>query len=899
MFRLTWRNLVARKMRLLMSALAIVLGVGFLAGVLTFSGGLSRTFDGISTGSTPDAVARPRGADAVQGQPVGTGEKILRSKIVKRLAELPEVARADGSVEGQSLTILDKDGKLVGLGGAPTIAFNYTDAPNMLGGQPLKLVSGRLPAADDEILLDTRSAERAGYRVGDKVKALNPPTMVTRPDPSAVDPDSIDPNAVDPGTVDPGTVDPSTVDPSAVDPGAVEPAPSQELQRRFKLVGTMDFTGGTAGATMVVLSTHGAQKLFLAGGDGYTSIGLTAAEGVSQRELAAAANKYMPVGFEVVTGDAVVAEIDSTVGELLGFITVFLGVFAVIAVIVGGFIIANTFSILVAQRVRELALLRAMGASRRQIRSSVLLEAMLMAIIGSSIGLAVGLGLARALAALFGYFGLEIDGSVLTLSLTTIIAAYAIGLAVTMTSAFLPARRASQVAPVAAMREDATMTERSLHRRTLIGAVFLVIGAGFAAAGELNAPGNNATYVGIGAVIWVLTVAAISSVLGRPVLSACRAVFGKIFGTTGRLAGDNAIRNPRRTGATASALMIGLALVSAVGVLAASMSKTMDDIVDEQFAADFLVQSQVYQPFSPVLGNKMEKLDGVSVVSRQQLVMATVNGYKETEYVVGTDENFAKIYQLPMVEGTQQVSGNTTFVAESVADEHDLTLGAKVTLGISGGEAVRVKVVGITEDSEAAGGFNVPYSVLKKAGVSRSDYSLSINLAAGADKEEVRQQLEKIAKEVPIVAVQDKQQFADSLKAQVNQLLYIVYGLLALSVVIAIIGIVNTLSLSVLERTREIGLLRAVGLSRRRLRRMISLESVTISVMGAVLGLGLGVLIGVLLQRSLSEDLTSLGLPWGSLVVFMAIAVVFGVLAAIVPAVRASRMKVLEAIATE
>ena len=854
MFRLTWRNLLARKVRLVMSALAIVLGIGFLAGVLTFSSGLSKTFDGIIQGSTPDAQARPAGTDSFSAMGAG-GTQTLTPADVDTLASLPEVAQADGSVDGLGLYLLDTDDQLVGTGGAPTLSFNYADTPNIAGDETLTLEEGRWPEADDEVAINSASAEAGGYEVGDEVTVI-PPSVAT----------------------------------------------GGPITQKLTLVGLAGFNGGggTAGSTLVIFSTPGAQQMFLDGEDAFTSVSLTAAEGVSQKDLVAAADEVLPAGYEGVTGDEIIEESQSAIGEFLGFISIFLGVFAVIAVIVGGFIIANTFSILVAQRVRELALLRALGASRKQVRRSVLVEAFLMALLGSTLGLFVGLGLARGLAGLFGTFGLQINGSVLNLTPLTIVAAYAVGIVVTVVAAYLPARRAAKVAPVAAMRDDVAMSEGSLRRRTLIGAVLLVIGAVIALAGVVGAPGNDAIWIGVGAVVWVLTVAAISAVIGRPVLAACRALFSRVFGTTGRLAGDNAIRNPRRTGATASALMIGLTLVSAVGVLAASMNASMDKLVDEQFESDFLVQSPVYGTFPVELGTQMEEVDGVSVVSRQQAVMARVDDDKDPTYLIATDQAFSEVYDLTMLEGSEDLADSgEAIISESQATDKDLELGSTMQLHFPGDKVVPVEVTGIFEDSAVAGGINIGFGALEAGGVKRVDNTLSINIEDGASAGAVKDGLDAIIEDLPIVAVQDKKDFAESLAAQINQLLYMVYGLLALSIVIAIIGIVNTLSLSVIERTREIGLLRAVGLSRRRLRRMVTLESVTISVMGAVLGLVLGLVIGVLLQRSLADDLQVLAIPFVSLVVFLVIAVVFGVLAAIVPAVRASRMRVLQAIATE
>jgi putative ABC transport system permease protein len=846
--RLTLSNLLARKLRLLMSALAIVLGVAFLAGVLIFSHGLSHTFDNIIKGSTPDAVVRPVGAEAF-GQSAPSTLTVTPADVA-RIAALPEVARAEGSVDGIGLFLLDQDGKLVGGQGAPTLAFNHSGSPNMLGEQILELRSGRWPEQPDEVLLDHRAAERSGYRIGDAVKVI---------------------------------------------------APRGDPVRSLRLVGTADFNGGgTAGAILVIFDTRGAQQMFLDGRDAFTSVNLTAADGVGQAELVAAAKAVLPRGFTAVTGDRVVKESQDAIGQFLDVISTFLLVFAIIAVIVGGFIIVNTFSILLAQRTRELALLRALGASRRQVTGSVLLEALITAVVATTVGIGLGWGLARALAALFRSFGLDIAGDALALTPRTILLSYLVGVLVTLVAAYVPARRAARVPPVAAMRDDAVPRERSLRRRTLAGAVILLVGAAVAVAGLFEPPGNDAAWIGVGAVLWILTVAWISAPLGHPVLVLCRAVFQRIFGTPGRLAGENALRDPRRTGATASALMIGLALVSLIGVLAASLNSSVDDLVDKEFSADFVVESAAFTPFPTEIGNQIEQVAGVAEVARQQLVAARLGGLDgETTYLMAATDQLSRIYDLDIVAGRTTLSGEETFVTKDLADEHGWRLGSRIALAFPGGTTLRPTVVGLIEPDVVVGRINLPMDAVEAAGVQRQDSSLSVTLAPGVDRDAVHRALDKVVAPLPVVSVQDKDEYGDSIRAQVNQLLYMIYGLLALAIVIAVIGIVNTLGLSVLERTRELGLLRAIGLTRRQLRRMVTLESVAIAVLGAVLGLVLGVLFGVLLRQALSDDLTSLGLPLGQLVGFLVVAVVVGVLAAIVPAVRAGRLDVLRAIATE
>ncbi len=847
MFRLTLRTLLARKLRLVMSGISIVLGVAFLSGVLVFSNGLQTTFDGIIYGTTPDGVVRAQDVEEFDAGFSGTPTSVLTPETVADLEALPEVERADGDVQGFGMSLLDSDGKLVGGTGAPTLAFNYHDGPNMAGASILQLVDGRWPEGTDEIVLDEGAADAGGYAVGDEVKLL---------------------------------------------------APYGEVKRTAALVGVADFNaGGTAGATLLIFSTDAAQEMFLGGKDAFNRISLTAAEGVSQEELAAAAGQVLPAGFEAVTGNQVADDSQAEVGEFLGVIKIFLLVFAAIAVLVGGFIILNTFTILVAQRSRELALLRALGGSRAQVTRSVLLEALVLSVVASTVGIAVGWLLARGLAALFRAVGLDIAGNALDLTPTAVLVSYAVGVVVTMLAAYLPARRAGRVAPVAAMRAEMPHAVTGVGRRALVGAVLLAAGAAVAGWGVVGAPGSDALWVGIGAVIWIITTAVISSVIGRPVLVACRSVFGRLFGTTGRLAGENALRDPRRTGATASALMIGLALVTTIGVLAASMNKSIDDVVDEEFTADFLIQSVNYTPFSTTVGDAAEGVSGVEVVSRQQQLAAKYEG--ETEYLAAADADFGDVYDLDVIEGRTEIEGAEAFVLDDFADEHDLAVGDRLGLGFPGGKDLDLEVVGIVRASEVAAPITMALDQVTEAGLTRQDTTISILLEEGADPAAVRAELDRTVADLPIVAVRDKAEFSKSIRDQVNTLLFMIYGLLALAIIIAVFGIVNTLGLSVFERTREVGLLRAIGMSRRRLRRMITLESVAISVLGAVLGLGLGLLIGLALRETLKDDLTSLGLPITQLVVFLVIAVVVGVLAAVLPSIRASRMNVLEAIAEE
>jgi len=848
LFKLILRNVGARKMRLAMSALAIVLGVAFLSGVLVFSAGLSKTFDGIIQGTTPDGLVRVEGAESFTAGETGVSAATVSPAVVEKLNALPEVDIAEGNVDGYGMYVVDKDGELLGGTGAPTLAFNRTDAPNMDGGKILALLDGRWGKGAGEIVLDEGSAEKAGYVIGDQVKLLTP---------------------------------------------------AGQLERTATLVGTAEFNqGGTAGATLIIFDTPGAQEVFLGGRDVFTTIGLTAADGVTQAELVKAAQTVLPKGFEAVKGDVVVEESQDAMAVFLDVIKTFLLVFALIAVIVGAFIIVNTFSILVAQRTRESALLRALGASKRQVMAGVLAEAFVMAVFASTVGIGLGWALARGLAAMFSSFGLSIEDTFLNLSGATVFTGYAVGVLVTLVAAFLPARRAGRVAPVAAMREDSVPTKGSLRRRTLIGSVVLAVSAAAAVAGLAGVDGMPAAaWVGIGAFVSLLTVAVLSPVIGYPVLLGCRTLFGRLFGTSGRLAGENAMRDPRRTGATASALMIGLALVSTIAVMAGSMKASIDHVVDEEFAPDFIAQSVIFAPFSTAVGDQMAEVPGVATVSRQQMLDARID--KENETIGAADADYDEVAELEALHGSVDFGAGKAVVNEDKAEEEGWEVGDKLSLAFPAGKRITIEIGGIAKENVTIFGINVPLDLVDKAGIQRQDNALSIVLENGASSAKVQEALEDVVEPIPLVEVNDKEGFAETIRGQVNQLLYMIYGLLALAIIIAIIGIVNTLGLSVLERTREIGLLRSIGMTRRQLRRTITLESVAIAVLGAVLGMVLGLIYGTLLQQVLKEDLTVLFIPFSQLLAFGMIAIVVGVLAAVIPAIRASRLNVLAAISTE
>lgn len=849
MRKVTWRNLVARKLRLLLSAFAIVLGIAFLSGSLVFTDTIGKSFDEIANGIVADVAVRPvTDADDAIAVGVNRDARSVPAAYVDRIEALPETGRVEGSVNGSGLFVVKRNNKLLGGTGAPTIALNAGDGdpvPNAAGSQMLEWKGGTRPAREGEIALDSRSAQVAGYRLGDEIRIAMPG-----------------------------------------DPPIL----------KAKLVGTFDFaSGGLAGATIVMFDDASAQKYFLGGKDAFSLIQVEAAPGVTQEQLAKKVATLIPEGTEAVTGTEVAQESKDLFDQLLGFLNTFLLVFAAIALVVGTFLIVNTFSILVAQRSRELALLRALGASRGQVSRSVLTEAFVIGLIGSTLGLALGFGLASLLKVLFSNFGLDLSGTALVFRSRTVIAAYVVGVLVTMVAAWLPARRAARVPPVAAMRDEIAMPESSLRWRLVLALVFGLAGAaGMAAGSWLDVP-RPIVWVGLGIFGVLMAVALGSPIIAIPVLGVFGAIYRVLFRAVGQLAAQNARRNPRRTAATASALMIGLALVTTMSILGASINKSIDAGVEREFSADFIVQNVSGQAFSPQISKAVSEVPGVAEVAASQLLAFRAEGTQVFASAIQADQ-FGKVFELDYVGGEAPLADGTIAVSEALSERTGLGTGDRVDLEFSAG-SVPSTVTGVFADSNIVGQAVVPLSTVTAAGIARADTSLAVNVDSGAGTRTIRRNLERAVGENPTIVVQDKQEFAEAQRSQVNTLLYLIYALLGLAIVIAVLGIVNTLALSVIERTREIGLLRAVGVTRPQLRRMVRLESVVIAILGALLGIGAGVLFGVTLQRSFADDgITDLAIPAGSLAVFVLVSAVVGILAAVLPARRAAKLDVLQAI---
>ena len=848
MLRAAWKSLLGRKVRLLMSTFAIVLGVAFVAGTLVFTDTLSRSFTAIFASSVGDVVVSPKGAQTADGS---STTRTVPASLVDTLETADGASRADGNVSSFGVFVVDQHGKLVGGNGPPGIAASYNTAPAGHGLEGLTVVSGRPPASSGEVAMDARTAKAAGYRVGDTV------TLATSGARSKLQP---------------------------------------------KLVGIADFRdgGSTNGATITVFDTATAQDLFLRGVDGFSDVWVTARPGVSQTELRDQVAALLPPGFEAVTGDRAAEDAASGVLEAIKFISLFLFIFAGIALVVGSFLIVNTFSILVAQRSRELALLRALGASRRQVTRSVLFEALVLGTVGATVGLGLGVLLAIAIRALFATFGLDLSGQPLVFRPLTVVVSYAVGIGVTTLAAYLPARRASRIAPVTALRDDVAMPESALHRRLVVGVCMIVGGAALMLTGLFVDVPRPGYWVGGGILVALLGAAVASPVIGRPFLATMSVVYSRAFGTVGRLAGENALRNPRRTAATASALMIGLALVTTMAIVGSSSKASIDKTIADNFQGDLVVSNVVGERFSPSLGDQIERTPGVATVTRVRFAIPKIDGRDQAVTAVDPDA-LERSVRVTMVEGAaRDLRDGTVLVGEKRAGQDHLALGDTVRMQMPEG-ARTYRVAGIVADNNPvlAYPFTLTPGALEDGGYQPADNLLFVDKKPGTDTSDLQRSVEEATGNLPTVTVKDQAGFAAEQRAQFNQLLVLVYAMLALALLIAVLGIVNTLALSVIERTREVGLLRAIGLSRTQLRRMVRLEAIVIAVFGALLGVAMGLVFGVALMASLrDEGLEVTSVPWVQLLVVVVGSGLCGVLAAAVPARRAARLDVLGAIAT-
>ena len=839
MLRVSLRNIAAHKLRLVLSVLAVVLGTAFVTGSLVFTSTLKSTFDGLLEQGTADLSAMiepedPRGA----GVPFEVAERVL---------DLPGVEAATPGVSG-TVVLFNADGTPYQSGGAPSEGLAWVDPEHSVGDSS-RIVDGRAPAGDDEVVLPTTVLESAGLAIGDTAQVY---------------------------TTGQGMLD-------------------------VRIVGSYASDTDVGGYVGVGFSEDRARALFT-DGENASGVSVRAEPGVSQEQVRDTIAAEFP-DYTVSTGDEVRERLSEQLSTILDFVNYFFVAFGLIALLVGTFIIYNTFSMLVAQRLRELALLRAIGASRGQLTRSVMAEAAVTGLVGSAIGVLAGFGLAQLIFLVLEALDLGIPSGALSLTPMSVITPLALGFVVTVFSAWAPARRAGRVAPVQGMRVGSVSTEAGGAWRTYIGVLAVVSGVALALIGTWHdTTRDGAITVGVGAAALIVGSFLVMPTLAKPIAGGIGRVIGAPFGAVGKLAATNAGRNTRRTAATAFALTLGLTLVAAFGTLGATTKESVSGVINQDINAELVIQGVASQgPPTPLPGgiqDRVTSVDEVGDVAWLAFSFAQLAG--EPQALAAAGGPLEEMIDATMVDGSLVPGPDSLVVSRTVARDRGWTVGASVPLVGPDGTESTLRVTGVYEDSQILGPFYTGMDVYERL-VPENLRTTSIMLASAAEGVSTDEVLAAVTDEltdIPIAMVQSKQQYIDVQTGGIDQLLSIIYALLGLALVIAVLGIVNTLALSVIERRTEIGMLRAVGMQRSQIRRTINLESTQIAVFGALIGAAVGVYLGWAFVTVLADSgLTETTIPWGSIVVVLASSAVVGVLASLWPAHRAAKTGPLEAIA--
>ncbi|HYV14631.1 MAG TPA: FtsX-like permease family protein [Conexibacter sp.] len=852
MLALSLRGISARKLRTALTAFAVILGIALVSGTYLLTDTIDSTFDTVfqTANQGVDVAVTPK-------QLFGTDENAtpapLKRAVLDKVRGVPGVALAAGSVflPGQ---IFNKHDKLLITTGAPMFISDTT--PKRF--DPFVYVVGRPPSAPDEVALDKFSADKAGYHVGDSV-----------------------------------------------------PIAGTGAQERFKLTGIAKFgeQNSLGGAAVAVVRPAVAQRLLDLHGE-YTTIEVAASAGTTPAQLAtdvrgALAGEPVTVrtGAQQATSDA------KDVKDQFGFLRTFLFVFAGISLFVGAFLIVNTFSITVAQRVREFALLRMIGASRRQVLRAVIGEALLLGLFASAIGFLCGFGLAPGLKGLFKLFGADLPSGGIVLEARTVIVSILLGTVITLVAALGPAIRATRVPPIAALQDAASLPRgRTARWRTPIATVIVLIGVVLLCLGLFGSAsgGSAAALVGAGAAVMFIGTGLLAFHVVGPLALGVGAPLERLRGVGGRLARENAMRNPRRTASTSAALMIGVALVAFVTIFAAGLRASIAHQVGVGLKGQMIVESTVFGQPLPLSATKaVQDSSGIQTVSGIRFSEARIAG-KGKPSVTGVDpQSIGEVFNLNWTQGSAAtLSGlgpHDVLVAKKWADDHDVRVGQTLALTTPTGSHLAQRVTGIYDDK--AGLFadlTVSNALMRGDFNVKGNAFLMASVTPGSDADAVTKATDTAIKaQYPSLKVLTKQGFIDEQKKQINQLLAFFYVLLALTVVISLFGIVNTLYLAIQERTRELGMLRAIGTSRRQVRQVVRYESVITAMIGATLGVVLGAIFAVLVTIPLKSEGFVISIPILQLIVLLVLAAIAGVLSAILPARRAAKLNVLEALAYE
>lgn len=850
--RLTFRGVLARKWRILLTTLAVVSGVAFVSGAFVLTDSVKKSIDDLFDVLSEDIDLEVRTSIAF-GDEARANRDPVESRYVADIAAVPGVRAVEANLI-RLATVIKENGKPLATSG-PSFGIAWV-GPDGLDGRTL--IEGDIARGPDEVTLDKTSADRAGYSIGDTVTIVGPTG-----------------------------------------------------KGEFTLVGTTGTgnTSGGGGASIAAFDPATAD-VFLGANGLVDSIYVAVDEDVSRDEVAAAVADVVPTNYEVIPGEQSAKETASAINDVIGiFGNVLLG-FAAVSLFVSAFLIFNTFAIIVSQRLRELALLRAVGASVRQIRSMIIGEALIISVLATVLGVFAGMGVATGIVALFNATGAAFPSASLIVSTRTILVSAFVGIGVTVSAAVIPALRAGRIPPVAAMRPELGFSALQKNKRLVVGSVTTALGIAAFATGVFVQPGEAIGTLGLSAVGAVLIFLGISS-LSTTIAAPASRVIGGILpvpvlpmtrSIAGRLGSRNAQRTPRRTASTASALMIGLALVSMVSVVAASITQSFRDQLQGSVTADFFISNGPanFQGLPITFSERLAEIPELGAVSPFRGTIARVAGSeKQIGAVRGSD--FAELVDVELQTGSvASLDDGKILLHRDPARDLGVGVGDSITITWQSGITEDIEVGGVYSDSSIAGNWLIGLDVL--AGVTTAppvDFFIGAKIADGVTVEDARAAVEKIAEDYPSAEVQDQAEFQQSQEDQFNQLLQVIYGLLVFSIGIAVLGITNTMALSVFERTREFGLLRAVGMSRRALKRTIRWEAVIVAVFGATLGLVVGLPLGAAVTTALPDSfVTTLVIPIGNVVAILIAAIVVGVVAAIGPARRAAKLDVLEAIST-
>ncbi|GAA2104928.1 ABC transporter permease [Kitasatospora saccharophila] len=853
MYRTALRNVLAHKGRLLMTVLAVLLGTAFVAGTLVFSDTMGRAMrDSYSTSfSDVSVLVSAEGADEgpVDHDAPRPEKGALTQATVEQLAALPGAERARGVVSGFT-GVADKKGSLIGEAWSARGANFAPDASGADSRYPM--ADGRGPRTAGEVALNRQAADKAGYHVGDTVRVAGN--------------------------------------------GAARDA---VLTGVF----TTDDPQVTSGGTLVLMDTATAQRELLEPGR-YSSVALTAKAGTSEAQLLDQARAKAPTeGVELKTGQQLKDEQTKMVADSVSGMKTMLLVFAGISLFVGIFIIVNTFTMLIAQRLKELALLRAVGASRGQVTKSVLVEALAIGLVASVGGLLAGIGIGAGLQSLLHAFNEGLPTGSLVIAPVTVVGTLVTGVVVTVLSALLPAVRASRIPPVAAMSSgEQPGTQRGLLIRNSIGVLLAGSGLGLILAGA-NGSGSDAQHkLEFGAPLTLIGVFVLLPLLSRPVIALVGPVLAKVFGTPGKLARLNAVRNPRRTASTAAALTIGLTLVTALTVIGNSVTSAVTSMVGDTMKADYVVGMADGRELSPELTGLVAKADGVKAVSQVDNVWWDIEGVGGNRAIEGYDAAaFDQLVNLTMKSGSTAALGqDQVLVSEEFATKHQLAVGSALKATAAKGAPVALTVGGVFETTSGVSPIVAPNRLIEANDPQPLVQQILVKGTDGPTAA-LKQSLTDATGRNPVMEVRTLQDMVDEFSRIISTMLNLMYGLLGMAVVVAVLGVVNTLAMSVFERKREIGMLRAIGLERRGIKRMIRLESVVISVFGALVGVLLGCFLAWAATRVLASELKGLTtvIPYGSVLLFLGLAALVGMVAALWPARRASRLDILTSIKTD